>query len=233
MSQTNLPFSAVNASDLSEMMNWRYAVKAHDPDKRIPEDKIEAMKSVLRLAPSSVNVQPWHFVIAKTDEGKDRIAKAGTDESHSFNSDKVRNCSHLIVMAGLLDVEDEYLTHLLDVEEEAGRFGDQVEKRRGEMKDIRAQTISMHRAQRKDLQPWLDRQTYINLGTILLAAAALGIDAGPMEGFDADSLDAELGLRNKGYKTLALISLGYRGEDDYNADLPKARLPQSEILTEL
>ena len=233
MSQTPLPFTPVRASDLSDMMNWRYAVKAHHPDKRIPDDKIEAMKEVLRMAPSSVNIQPWHFVMTGSDEGKDRIAKAGTDESHEFNSDKIRNCSHMIVLAGLLDVEDDYLTHLLDVEEEEGRFGDEVEKRRGEMKEMRAQTISMHRAQRKDLQPWLDRQAFINLGMILLAAASLGIDAGPMEGFDADSLDAELGLRDKGYKTLALISLGYRGEDDYNADLPKARLPLPEIVTEI
>lgn len=233
MSQSSLPFSSVKPSDLTEMVNWRYAAKAYDPEKRIPDDKIEALRAVLRNAASSVNAQPWHFVMAGTEGGKDRIAKAGTDENHDYNSGKVRDCSHILVLAGLLDVDEDYLTHLLDVEEETGRFGDQVEKRRGEMKEMRAQTITMHREQRKDLQPWLDQQAYLNLGTILLAAAALGIDATPMEGFDADPLDEELGLREKGYKTLALISLGYRSEDDYNADLPKARMPLSEILTEL
>ncbi len=65
----------------------------------------------------------------------------------------------------------------------------------------------------------------------LLGAAALGIDATPMEGFDANSLDQELGLREQGYMALVVVGLGYRGESDFNAALPKSRLTREQVFT--
>ena len=67
----------------------------------------------------------------------------------------------------------------------------------------------------------------------LLGAAALGLDACPMEGFDADLLDAEFGLPARNLAAVAVAALGYRGPDDWNAALPKARLPAAELFTEL
>ena len=64
-------------------------------------------------------------------------------------------------------------------------------------------------------------------------AATLGIDACPMEGFDPRVLDEELGLRARGLSSVALVSLGYRSADDFNAKLPKSRLPAETVLSEI
>ncbi|MNP70527.1 Oxygen-insensitive NAD(P)H nitroreductase [compost metagenome] len=65
----------------------------------------------------------------------------------------------------------------------------------------------------------------------MLGAAALGVDATPMEGFDSKMLDAELGLRDQGFTSLVLVSLGYHSSDDFNAGLPKSRLPAESLFT--
>jgi len=91
----------------------------------------------------------------------------------------------------------------------------------------------IHRNDLNDVRHWNEKQLYLNMGTVLLGAASLGIDAVPMEGIDAAALDAEFGLSEKGLAASAIISLGYRSETDFNADLPKSRLPEDEIFTVL
>lgn len=86
--------------------------------------------------------------------------------------------------------------------------------------------VNLHQTELQDERTWIDRQVYIALGTLLLGAAALEIDACPMEGFDAPLLDAELGLTARGLTSVVLVALGYRGADDFNARLPKSRLPE-------
>ncbi len=87
----------------------------------------------------------------------------------------------------------------------------------------------------KDLNHWMEKQVYLNIGSFLLGAATLGIDATPMEGIDVKALGEEFGLREKGYTALVAVSIGYRAESDFNTTdkTPKSRLPESEIFTEI
>ena len=67
----------------------------------------------------------------------------------------------------------------------------------------------------------------------LALGAALEIDACPIEGFDVKLLNDALDLRGKGFTAVALVALGYRAADDFNAALPKSRLPMDEVLSEI
>lgn len=75
------------------------------------------------------------------------------------------------------------------------------------------------------------------LSCLLLPAPALGLtlglDAVPIEGFDAAILDAEFGLKEKGYTSLVVVPVGHHSVEDFNATLPKSRLPQNITLTEV
>lgn len=55
----------------------------------------------------------------------------------------------------------------------------------------------MHRVSLKDDHQWMAKQVYLNVGNFLLGVAAMGLDAVPIEGFDAEVLDAEFGLKEK------------------------------------
>lgn len=60
--------------NLLKILKTRYATKHFDKNKVIPEQELEQIKALLQLSPSSVNTQPWHFIIAKTDDAKQKIA---------------------------------------------------------------------------------------------------------------------------------------------------------------
>jgi nitroreductase/dihydropteridine reductase len=79
----------------------------------------------------------------------------------------------------------------------------------------------------------MEKQVYLALGTLLLGATTLGIDATPIEGFDLNILDQTLGLPQNGLKSVVLAALGYRSGEDFNANLPKSRLPREVTVSML
>ena len=215
---------------LSEIVKTRYTTKAFDPTRKIPAAAIAELEDLLHFSPSSINSQPWHFVIAGTDEGKARIAKSAHGVS-VYNAAKIVNASHVVVFCAHQNFSDEHLAAVVAQEEADGRFAGE-EARAGLIKG-RGYYGNVHRFERKDTQHWMEKQTYIALGTLLLGAATLGIDACPIEGFDPAILDEELGLRAKGLTSVVIAALGYRSEDDPNARLPKSRLPIDQVISHL
>lgn len=206
----------------------RHTAKAYDTERRIPEDVMQQVYGLLRNSASSVNSQPWHFIVANTPEGRARIAKA-TQGSYGYNAAKVNDASHVIVLCARVDMDEAHLEAVLDQEERDGRFRD-AQARAGQDATRRGY-VDQHRYGTKDVAQWLEKQVYLALGTALVGAATLEIDATPMEGFDQKILDAEFGLNEKGLSSLVLVSFGYSSPADFNAGLPKSRLSQEATFT--
>ncbi len=209
----------------------RHTVKAYDPNKKISDDNVEKIKELLRFSASSTNSQPWHFILASTDEGKERIAKAN-ESMFPFNNPSILASSHVVIFCSRLTIEEDHLAKVLEQEEADGRFP--AKEHKEQMDAGRKMFINIHKQDYKDVQHWMDKQVYLNIGAFLLGVSTLGIDATPMEGIDIKSIDEEFGLREKGYTSLVAVTLGYNdSEKDYNAALPKSRLPYDYILTEV
>ena len=214
--------------NLVRIATTRYTTKAFDPNKHIDAAQMEQLQILLRLAPSSTNSQPWHFVIAASDESKANIARATTGP-YSGNESKVLNASHVVVLCTRVELDDAHLQRVLEQEEKDGRF--KTTQAREAQERGRGFYVNMHRNELHDTQQWMEKQVYIALGSLLLGAAALEIDATPIEGFDRSALDDVLGLRERGLTSVVLAALGYRSPDDFNASLPKSRLPADELFT--
>ncbi|WP_038345488.1 oxygen-insensitive NAD(P)H nitroreductase [Acinetobacter sp. A47] len=208
----------------------RYATKAYDADKKIPQAQFEKLLEILRFSPSSVNIQPWHFLIAETDEAKQRVA-TGLTGTYIYNAAKVLHSSHTLIFCTRTDISPEYLEQLLQQDELSGRFKDEAAKQG--QRNTREGYVEFYRNELKNLSAWMENQTYLALGQLLFAAGLEGIDATPMEGFDRETINKEFGLAEKGLKASVIVSLGYRSEDDFNARLPKSRLPDQAIFTRL
>ncbi len=218
--------------DITYYAKKRHTAKAYEPNKKISNGNMEKIKELLRYSASSTNSQPWHFLIASTDKGKSRIAKAN-EAMYPFNNPSILGASHVVVFCSRLTIEEDHLSKVLEQEEKDGRF-DADPAFKEQMDAGRKFFINLHKHDYKDVQHWMDKQVYLNIGQFLLGIATLGIDATPMEGIDVKSIDEEFGLREKGYTSLVAVTLGYHHpENDYNATLPKSRLPYSEILTEV
>lgn len=216
--------------NIAQFSQARYTTKAFDPAKTIPDATLAEMRTLLRNSPSSVNSQPWHFVIAGTAEGKARVAKA-TETGFAYNTPKILNASHVIVFCARTGIDESHLAKVLASEEQDGRFA--TPEAKAAQNTSRSFYVNLHRYDQKDAQHWIEKQVYLALGTAMLGAATLEIDACPMEGFDARILDEELGLRSQGLTSVALLALGYRSANDFNAKLPKSRLPVESVLTEI
>ncbi|ENW80767.1 hypothetical protein F909_02055 [Acinetobacter sp. ANC 3929] len=208
----------------------RYATKAYDAEKKIPQAQFEKLLEILRFSPSSVNIQPWHFLIAETDQAKQRIASALTG-NYIYNAAKVLNSSHTLVFCTRTDISAEYLEQLLQQDDVSGRFKDETAKQG--QRDTRSGYVEFYRNELKNLPAWMENQTYLALGQLLFAAGLEGIDATPMEGFDRELINKEFGLAEKGLKASVIVSLGYRSDSDFNAKLPKSRLPDDVVFTRL
>lgn len=208
----------------------RYSTKAFDSSIELSDEQIIAIKELLRLSPSSVNSQPWHFIIASSSSAKERIARA-TQDDYAFNEQKILNASHVLVLCTKESIDEAYLNLLLENEERDGRFANE-EAKQGQ-RNGRNHFVNLHQTQLKDTSHWMEKQVYLNLGSLLLGASTLGIDAVPIEGFDSKILDDEFALKSKGFKSSVIVSLGTRSQKDFNALLPKSRHAESYLFSEV
>ena len=156
--------------NVQDIVQKRYSTKSFDASKKISAEDFAQIEAALRYSPSSVNIQPWHFVITDNEAGKARVAKSA--ENFPYNLPKIINASHVIVFAARVHVDDDYLAGVLEQEDKDGRFATAENKQIGD--NARRTFLGIHRNQMQDETQWLSRQVHINLGFTLFAAAALG-----------------------------------------------------------
>ena len=214
--------------DLSAIIQHGHFTKAFDPGRRLPESTVDQLLDLLHSSPSSCNVQPWHFVVASGEIGKERVV-AGMRDDFGPNVPKIRDASHVIVVCTRSSLSPQFLDELEEQEERDGRFRNPGS--RGFWRQVVRGWVDHHEFDLRDLQHWMEKQTYLAVGVFLMGVAELGIGVLPMEGFDQKKLDASLDLRRQDLTSTLVLAMGYRADDDAYATTPKSRLPQDRIFT--
>lgn len=217
---------------LTSTLHSRYSTKKFDPDFKLTPEQESELLELLRMSPSSTNLQPWHFVIANTETGKARLAK-GAEGFFHFNAPKIKDASFVVLFCARTDADLDYMRLLSEKEDRDGRYPSPEVKE--QVFGVRNLFSDIHRYDLKDHPHWMEKQVYLNIGQFLLGAALMGLDALPMEGIDVKALDEEFDLRSKGYTSLVMVSVGRHAEGDFNipSKRPKSRLPESYIFTQL
>lgn len=200
-------------------LNWRYATKKFDPTKKIPSDTWAALEKSIMLSPSSYGLQPWKFLVIQNSELRKQLAPV------TYNQPQVEQCSQFVVLCA-----KKRLT-ISDID----YFINEISKTRGvphsELQDFSAMMKGTIQSKTDaELEAWNTRQVYIALGTLLTSAAALGIDACPMEGFDPTAYSKILDLDSTNFKPIVLCALGYRDSKDWLANAKKVRFDRSQVL---
>ncbi|QQQ29065.1 nitroreductase family protein [Chryseobacterium indoltheticum] len=207
--------------DLIKNLEWRYAVKKYS-DESISEDKIDRIVEAINLTASSCGIQPYRLFVITNPELRQRLGEG------SFNA-QIHASSHLLLFAGFNEINTDYITNYIEMME----LKRNLEK--GGLKILEDTLIDYFSPQTPEQNAiWSDKQAYIGLGTALIAAAELRVDATPMEGFDSKLFDEVLGLSEKGLHASVIMSVGYRDADnDYLALTKKVRLPIDEFSTRI
>ena len=198
-----------------------------DGSKTIPEEKVEQLLKFLRSAPTSTNIQPNHFYVLSTPEGKEKLA-TNLGERFADNGDKIRNASHSIIMTTRADVPVEHLDAVFAKERADGRFPDVAKQERWEY--MTRDFVNLRSYGYKDTFHWMEKQTYMVLGLVMMAAAELGVEAMPLEGFDPVSVDKAFDIRKTGHTTTVLLALGYP-DPAKQYDGPVSRFDPDQLFT--
>lgn len=208
---------------IKQALEWRYATKVFDVNKKIPADHWTLLEDSMVLAPSSYGLQPWKFIIV---ENKDIRAKL---KPFSWNQAQVTDASHFVVFTSLKDMSADHIKNFI--------------KRNMEVRNVGHESLAGYEnmmlkniaegMDKEYIRNWNQRQAYIAMGFLLETAALLEIDTVPMEGIDPKAYDGILGLENTAYATVAAVALGYRSVDDKYQHAKKVRFAKEQVIEKI
>ncbi|UJF17357.1 nitroreductase family protein [Vibrio sp. SS-MA-C1-2] len=211
-------------------LNHRYTTKHYDDSKKIPIEIIEIIKEAIRLSASSINCQPWKFILLGSEEAKARFSSTFANK-FQFNQRHATEASHIILFAYDPLFTKEKYKHRADIEVSSGHLP--AERYDGFIEG--AYSFAELNTDEKGFNGhWTKAQTYLALGNTLHVLARLNIDSTPMEGVDSELISKEFEKELDGHVCEVALAMGYhKDKEDYNFGLPKARLPMSDVLVEL
>jgi nitroreductase/dihydropteridine reductase len=205
-----------------DKLKWRYATKKFDSSKILSEEKLETLKQAFNLTATSFGLQTISMLIVKDKSLRDALVE------HSYGQRQVTDASHLLVICIQDNILDEDIDEHFD-----------------NVKDLRATPETILEPYRKDLkqmmkgktikerQEWSVKQAYIALGNLMTVCAFEHIDSCPMEGFNPQAYNDILNLKDKNLKSVLLLPVGHRAEDDMFADFKKVRKQLDEAVIEM
>jgi nitroreductase len=208
--------------DVLEKLKWRYATKKFDKVRKLSEAKLNILKEAFNLTATSFGLQTITMLVI-TDE----VLRASLVE-HSYHQKQVLEASHLLVICIQDDIIEKNVIDYYDTIKDLRNTSERI------LKPYRESLISMMNKMSVDeRQNWSKNQAYIALGNLMTVCAVEDIDACPMEGFITSKYDELLELKEKGLKSVLLLPVGYRAEDDMFSELKKVRRPISETVIEI
>lgn len=203
-----------------DALAWRYATKKFDTSKRIPSEVWKALEASLVMSPSSYGLQPYKFIVLTDSKIRERIKVV------SWNQAQVTDCSHYVILAIRKDMGEDWVDKF--IARTATVRGTTIDSLGGYKKYMMGDIVNGARS--AVVNDWAARQAYIAFGSLMFAAAALGVDACPIEGMVPDKVDEILDLGSQGLASISACALGYRAGDDKYATLPKVRFPADTLM---
>ncbi|KKI90997.1 NAD(P)H nitroreductase YfkO [Bacillus sp. SA1-12] len=211
--------------EILKAYQFRHACKTFDVNKKISNEDFHFILEIGRLSPSSYGFEPWKFVVIQDEVLREKLKSVSGGAQGQLPT-----ASHFVVILARreegLRYNSAYINKMMkdihDMPEEVVKGVSSSYKSFVETK-----------LENNDLLifEWACKQTYIALGNMMTAAAQIGIDSCPMEGFDKKQVNAI--LQNEGiidgndFGVACMVAFGYRNEDPKR---PKTRQNLDEIV---
>ena len=208
--------------DIIEKLEWRYATKKFDINKTLSNKKLNILKRAFNLTATSFGLQTITMIIISDKEVRRPLVK------YAYNQKQVMEASHLLVICIQGNITDHDVDMLFDNTRSIRKTPDHIlDPYRDRLKK------TMQKMTIEERQQWSLNQAFIALGNLMTVCAVEGIDSCPMEGFMSEEYDRQLHLMEKNLKSVLLLPVGYRAEDDMFADFKKVRKTISESTIEM
>ncbi|MGE7762184.1 nitroreductase family protein [Peribacillus sp. NPDC097895] len=201
-------------NDFKEIVTGRRSIKNYDQSVKISREEMEEILTLATQAPSSINMQPWRFLVIESPEAKATLAPLAR-----FNQNQVETSSAVIAVFGDLknfeNAEEIYgkaveLGYMpLDVKEGilasfAGYFENITNEQMKDVVLVDGGLVSMQ---------------------LMLAARAYGYDTNAIGGYEKDKIAEAFGLEKDRYVPVMLISIGKAADNGHQS----VRLPINKV----
>ena len=199
-----------------EILKFRHACKIFDESKKISAGEFDFILEAGRLSPSSTGLEQWDFLVVQNKELREKI------KAVSWNQAQITSCSHLVVILAKIKevkVGSSYIDKMI-----ARRADKNIEAIAARQKFF---LLSNFKNDDELTFQWSHEQCMIAATNMMNAAASLGIDSCPIEGFDRHALNEILGLDESEQRVAIVVPFGYR----LNPQPEKYRRQTSELVT--
>ncbi len=202
-----------------ESLQFRHACKQFDTDRKIPRNQLEEILECGRLSPSSFGLEPWRFMLIQNSELRYMLRKASWDQPQITDASDV---IAITARSAVVRPQSEYVKQM---------FARRTFKT--EMLVAYHERYKNHHEQEVDPYmndyAWTSKQCYIALSNMMTAAAAVGIDSCPMEGFSKQQVEEVLSLTDSDFEITVLLALGYRAGEQ----TPRIRQDKEQTVSYL
>lgn len=205
-----------------ESLNWRYAVKKFDAEKKLNPEQINILKEAFNLTATSYGLQPVKLLIINNKQTQKELVQ------YSWNQKQVQDASHVLVICIPKTYNKNEVSKYFNLVQEIRQTPDSVIN---PFKDFLSAEID--KKNQEELYQWNKNQAYLALGNLLTVCALEKIDACPMEGFVPEKYDEVLQLDKQNLTSVLVLPVGFRAEDDYMKDLKKVRKQVNDVVLEL
>lgn len=201
-------------NDFMQIIKGRRSIRKYDPNVKISREEMSEILSEATLAPSSVNMQPWRFLVIDSPEGKAKLAPLV-----KFNQSQAETSSAVIAVFGDLNNFD-YAEQIYGAAVERGLMPQEVKDR--QLSNLSGYFSNLPKEINKDT-------VLIDAGLVsmqlMLVARAHGYDTNPIGGYEKEQLMEVFGMDKERYIPVMLISIGKAADAGYES----VRLPIDTI----
>jgi len=203
-------------NNFTKALNFRHACKVFDDTKKISDEDIKFILESARKSPSSFGMEGWKFLVITNEELKTKLRPFCWDQP------QITTCSHLVIV----------LTNIESVKPSSGQPEARFKRREMSQEkldfylNLYATHLEKTLSSDENIYNWTSKQSYIAAGNMMTAAAYIGIDSCPIEGFEKEKVEEVLGLDTTKNQLALVLPFGYR----INEQSKQQRLPFNEVV---
>lgn len=202
-------------------LKWRYATKKFDSEKLLPAEKVDILKKAFNLTATSYGLQPLKLLVIQNKELQNNLMGA------SYGQKQIGTASHVLVICIEKEIGKSFIENYFKYVKDIRNTPDDI------LHPFRESLIGdFEKKPLDEIRIWATHQAYLVLGTLLTVCAVEEIDSCPMEGFEPEKYDAILQLEKYNLRSVLVLPVGYRSQDDFFAELKKVRRPLEETIIE-
>lgn len=214
----------IDKQAILDAFNFRHACKTFDPERRIPDDDFRMILECGRLSPSSFGFEPWRFLVVQDTALREKLRAVSWGAQGQFPT-----ASHVVAILARKDdmrpgsdYTENFMRNVQKMSEEGiarrHKFYPQFHQT-----DFRLDTT-------RAVFDWSCHQAYIALANMMTAAAMIGVDSCPIEGFNREQAEGVLSearlLEDGRFGLAVMVAFGYR----VNSQPAKTRQGMDEVV---